>query len=229
VLSAGVLTIFANGLGAFSLIASGLFMLLMRQPASLMRALIKTVAIFSFAVLAIQYQAPWTLIIALLFASVGDFFLAFDGEAPFKTGLAGFMLAQVAYVVLFFTMAQGDLGLLWEQPVRFVVIAVVVAHSLNLATQLVLRLPSNMGLLIAAYAIIITLMGVFSLAFTSWAIVIGALLFILSDSLIAYERFLVDTEVNQHPWISPAVWVTYYLAQVMITYGVLSAGGNLPA
>ncbi len=227
--SLGALTLFANELGVFSLIASGLFMVLMRHPASLKRALVKTIAIVSLAVLALELQAPWTLIAALLFASVGDFFLAFDGEKPFKAGLAGFMLAQVAYVVLFYNMANGNFGLLWGQPLRFVVIAVVVAHALKLATQLVLRLPSNMGSLIAAYAIVITLMGISSLAFASWTIVIGALLFIVSDSLIAYERFLLDTEVNQHPWISPAVWLSYYLAQVMITYGVLSAASSMPA
>jgi uncharacterized membrane protein YhhN len=226
-LSSGSLTLFANGLAVFSLIASALFMMIMRHPASLKRALVKTIAIVSLAVLAFEYQAPWTLIIALLFASFGDFFLAFDGEKPFKVGLAGFMLAQVGYVVLFFNTGLGDFSLLWEQPVRLVLIAVVLAHSVKLATQLVRQLPPDMGALIIVYAIIITLMGVSSLAFASWTIVLGALLFIISDSLIAYERFILDTQVNQHPWISPAVWVTYYLAQVMITYGVLSAGGNI--
>ena len=52
-------------------------------------------------------------------------------------------------------------------------------------------------------------------------VVLGAALFYVSDTLIAFERFLLKTEVNQHPLISPLVWITYYLAQALIMLGVL--------
>jgi uncharacterized membrane protein YhhN len=222
---AGELAFFQNGFGMFSLVASALFMALMRRPASLTRAIVKTLAIVSLALLAQQFNAPWLLVFALACAAFGDFLLAFDGDKAFKIGLAGFMLAQLAYVILFFNMAPRTLDLLWQEPLRLVLMLIVLVHSVRLATQLVKCLPPSMGILIAIYALIITLMGFSSLTFANWVIVTGALLFIISDTFVAYERFLLDTKVNQHPWISPVVWITYYFAQTLIAYGVVSATG----
>jgi uncharacterized membrane protein YhhN len=46
---------------------------------------------------------------------------------------------------------------------------------------------------------------------------IGALLFYVSDALIAVNRFVVP-----HPWARPAVMVTYHLAQGALVTSLIS-------
>ncbi len=216
-----------NGLLLFSIASSVLFLMVMRARPSLTRAIVKTVSIIALVVLVYVQGAPVALIIALSFAAFGDFFLAFEGEANFKIGLAGFLLAQVALVATFIHAFSGGWPLLQAEPWRFLLLAGVLANSVNLGSKLWRLLPRSMGGPVIFYAAVITLMGLSSLVYAPPLVVIGALLFIVSDSLIAYERFILDTPVNHHPWISPAVWITYYSAQLLITVGVLSSLSRL--
>lgn len=211
------------GLLMLSVSAAILFLIIMRLPTSLPRAVVKTLSIAALGALAYAQDAPIALVAALALSAAGDFFLAFDGERNFKTGLPGFLLAQLALAVLFVSSFDGGMGLLIAHPWRIILAALVVFHSFRLALKLWLLLPSSLGWLIVAYALIITITGLSALAYTPLLIVVGAITFIVSDTLIAYERFLLDTSVNQHPWVSPAVWVTYYMAQLVITIGVLQA------
>ena len=52
-------------------------------------------------------------------------------------------------------------------------------------------------------------------------IVAGAMCFIISDAILAAERFLLKNGVAKQ-FAGPAVWITYYAAQVLILLGVLS-------
>ena len=83
-----------------------------------------------------------------------------------------------------------------------------------------LRLP------VLAYICVITAMGVMSLlaGFPSWIVPAGALLFMLSDSLIAVGKF-------KHPirYDNYLIWCTYYVGQVCIAVGFLRyRGGSDP-
>ncbi len=214
----------ANGLLVFSVVAAILFLFTLRSPASLKRAIIKTIGILFLAALARDQGAPLPLVLALLFASFGDFLLAFDGERNFQLGLGGFLLAQVALVGLF--LNDGSTKALWlAEPWRIIIALLILAHSVRLATILWRKLPKAMGGQIVAYALVITMMGIAALAYATPTVISGVMLFILSDTLIAYERFMLDVEVNQHPWISPTIWVTYFCAQLIILLGTLSAIG----
>jgi uncharacterized membrane protein YhhN len=212
----------ANGLFVFSVVAAILFLFTLRSAPSLKRAIIKTIGILFLAAIASDQGAPLPLVLALLFASFGDFLLAFDGDRNFQLGLGGFLLAQVALVVLF--LSNGSTKALWLiEPWRIVLALLILAHSVRLATILWRKLPRAMGGQIVGYALVITMMGVAALGYATPAVVAGVMLFILSDTLIAYERFMLDVEINQHPWISPTIWVTYFAAQLTILLGTLSA------
>jgi uncharacterized membrane protein YhhN len=214
----------ANGLLVFSVVAAILFLFTLRSPPSLKRAIIKTIGILFLAAIARDQGAPLPLILALIFASLGDFLLAFDGDRNFQLGLGGFLLAQVALVVLF--LNDYSTTALWSvEPWRIVLALMILAHSVRLATKLWRKLPRAMGGQIVAYALVITLMGIAALGYATAEVVGGVMMFILSDTLIAYERFMLDVEVNQHRWVSPTIWLTYYAAQVTILLGTLSAIG----
>ena len=75
---------------------------------------------------------------------------------------------------------------------------------------------------VLGYVVIIALMGVSALQVPSpYAefVIAAALLFILSDSLIATERFLIGDGPAPR-WLSPAIWLTYWLAQFLFCVGI---------
>lgn len=210
-----------NGLLIFSALAALLYLFTLKEPATVKRAVVKTMSIALLAILAFVANGPTVLIVALVLASLGDYLLAFDGERAFQSGLSSFLLAQIALIVLFL-IQYSNIPMMWmEEPWRIALALLVVAHTVQMAWVLWKKLPREMGVPIVAYGAIITLMALSALTYGSVTVVAGVALFYLSDTLIAYERFLIEGEVNSHPVISPAIWVTYYVAQTLITLGVI--------
>ena len=160
----------ANGLLVFSVVAAILFLFTLRSPPSLKRAIVKTIGILFLAGIAYDQGAPLPLLLALLFASFGDFLLAFDGDRNFQLGLGGFLLAQVALVVLF--LSDGSSTALWSvEPWRIVLALLVLAHSVRLAIILWRKLPRAMGGQIVGYALVITMMGIAALGYATPAVI----------------------------------------------------------
>jgi uncharacterized membrane protein YhhN len=210
-----------NGLLIFSAAAALLYLAILRQPASLKRAIIKTLSVTILTGLAITQGAPIALLIALLLACAGDFLLAMDGETSFQAGLSNFLMAQVALVVLFLSH-YSTAPMRWSaEPWRIAVALATVGHSIYLARILWQKLPQELGALIVAYAVVITVMALFALAYAPLVVLAGVALFYFSDTLIAHEHFLLDIKVNQHPLVSPLAWISYFLAQSLIVIGVV--------
>jgi uncharacterized membrane protein YhhN len=211
-----------NGLLIFSAAASSLYLAILRQPASFKRALVKTLSIVLLLGVAISQGAPMALLLALALACAGDFLLASDGETSFQAGLSSFLMSQVALIVFFLSHYSLE-PMRWSaEPWRLAVAAAVLVHSVYLARILWLKLPRELGALIAAYAVVITVMALFALAYAPLILLAGVGLFYFSDTLIAHEHFLMDTKVNQHAVVSPLAWVTYFLAQCFIVIGVVA-------
>jgi uncharacterized membrane protein YhhN len=214
-----------NGLLIFSAAAASMYLAILRQPASLKRAIVKTLSIALLAGLALTQGAPIALIVALCLAGTGDFLLATDGELSFQAGLSSFLLAQAALVIFFLTQYSAH-AMHWSaEPWRIGLAAIVVGHSAYLAHILWRKLPRELGAQLMAYAVVITVMALFALAYAPLTVLAGVGLFYFSDTLIAHEHFLMDTQVNHHAVVSPLIWITYYLAQLFILLGVLTLGG----
>lgn len=150
------------------------------------------------------------LVVALLCSAAGDAFLGIDGERLFVPGLASFLVAHVFYTVLF---VRGGSPALSRR--RRIVFAAIVAFAVGYATVLwpllgALRWP------VAAYMTVITVMALCSLRMRSPLLPLGAILFMISDSLIALGKFQLAAE-----WLGPSVWITYAAAQLLLTYGLV--------
>jgi uncharacterized membrane protein YhhN len=81
----------------------------------------------------------------------------------------------------------------------------------------------NLGALavpVVLYIGAIVVMAMLSLRVRPIDVPLGAVLFMVSDSLISLEKFLW-----QAAWIGPLVWITYALAQLLITRGMLKRPG----
>ena len=147
--------------------------------------------------------------LGLVLSAIGDVLLALDGL--FVQGLAAFLLAQVTYTVLFLTQYR------WQTR-RLPWAALIVVYAL-VCTLFIVPEAGDMKVPVTAYMIAISLMAV-AAGFRGdqqflW-VAMGALIFMVSDTLIAVSRFVSPFEYS-----GIAVMTTYYLAQLLICVGIV--------
>ena len=167
------------------------------------------------------------LLIGMVFALAGDVFLMIQEVDLFAPGLGAFLVMQVCYSV---ALHQNELR---SNPRSLLLNAI--PFALYSGTFLVVLKPtfdSNPALTalwwpVVFYVICLSTMGLLStqrrgLPNADW-VLMGALLFILSDSLIAIDKFL-------HPLSGAAFWImsTYAAAQYLIVVGMLQSVTVVP-
>lgn len=156
------------------------------------------------------------MLLAMIYCLAGDIFLMLDGrdELFFILGLASFLVGHIFYILVFRRVSR-------ERFVSFNVIKtlLVVAY---VGTLLYLLIPRAgvLWLPVVLYALVIGTMLVFALHLTKIGkigrlIATGAFLFVISDSVIALNKFY--TPVPYDHWI---VMITYIAAQFLIIHGV---------
>lgn len=161
---------------------------------------------------------PWVLA-ALVFGLLGDIGLILtDDDAPdaaFIAGLGAFLLGHICYLVGFVRVGVHPLpsfaGLL------------VVGGIAGLALPGVLRgaaaqLGRQFAGIVAAYSALLGAMATLAIGTQHIGTAIGGLLFLVSDTLIARERFVA--RVPRGPLL---VIVTYHLAQFLIVLGLVES------
>jgi alkenylglycerophosphocholine/alkenylglycerophosphoethanolamine hydrolase len=141
--------------------------------------------------------SPW-LIAALALSLLGDVYLMLPGDLVIA-GLSAFLLAHLAYI--------GDMTATVGARVLWLVVILALSSPLSLR---ILRSVTDPRLRVAVcvYMLAIALMVGSAFASGEWLAVVGALLFFASDSLIAWNRFVVPL-----PWAPTAIIVTYHLGQ----------------
>ncbi len=82
-------------------------------------------------------------------------------------------------------------------------------------------LPRQMRLAVSAYVVAITMMAVAAATVNPVLVPVGAVLFMISDALLAIERFRLAPDAPQRAWTRPSVWAAYYAAQLLITVALL--------
>jgi uncharacterized membrane protein YhhN len=150
----------------------------------------------------------------------GDIFLMLPRER-FIGGLVAFLLAHVAYIVGFnLTPTANNLaGFVLAVLVALVFLRVYrrIAAGLDASGQIALKTP------VLIYSLVISVMllsALLTLAADTWqagaAILVsaGALLFFLSDTLLAWNKFVTPIKQGRL-----AVIITYHLGQILITVG----------
>ena len=151
--------------------------------------------------------------VGLLCSAAGDAFLAYDGERLFVPGLASFLVTHVLYAIVFVLATKGAAAPMnaGRKAMLAIVPTFAVAYSALLWPNLgALAIP------VMLYIAAIVVMTMLSLRVRAIEVPLGAALFMISDSLIALEKFLW-----QAAWVGPLVWITYALAQLLITRGML--------
>ena len=171
---------------------------------------LKASGIILLGVIAAQYRCGW-LAAGLWLGAAGDAFLALQ-PARFDLGILAFGLGHLVYIGLFahHLRRSGLNG-------RTGVLAAIGLGVFGLVMLIWLQ-PHFGELRIAAsiYNAIILVMAILAVLGRSHPLAItGALLFVVSDSVLATRQFAGLLE-----WAGPVVWSTYYLAQAGIALGL---------
>ena len=143
---------------------------------------------------------------------LGDLGLMPSGEAWFLAGLGAFLLAQLTYAVAF-----------WPYRSRSVVTRPLATAPYVLGLVVLLAALwgelGEMRLPVIAYALAIITMAILATGLGS-TVAIGAILFVVSDTLIAVDSV---TDLYRLPAHGFWVMLTYLLAQALIARGVSGA------
>ena len=154
----------------------------------------------------------WWRIAALAFCIAGDVFLMLPRDA-FIPGLASFAIAQVLFTISF-AVGETNVGR------AAIGMVVVVPVALLLARRFIgaIKVLGHDALVVpvVAYMVVISAMAVGSIAAGSAIAIAGAVVFMLSDSLIAETRF-----VKERAWQPVGIMVTYHVALVGLVLGLL--------
>ena len=210
----------ANGTLVLSAAAALLYLPVQGREPSLRRTVVKTAATALLAVLAWMVGGPLLLVAALALSAAGDAFLAQDGETPFLAGLASFLAAHLAYVALFVSVGSG-VAILTAQPWRLALALLAAVGAVVLLRRLLPAAGPAMRLPVAVYAAAILAMLWAAATVPAPVILAGAVLFVVSDSLLAIGRFLLPPDSPRQRATGAAVWILYYLAQAAIALGFL--------
>jgi uncharacterized membrane protein YhhN len=165
-----------------------------------------------------------TVLLALFCSWLGDTFLIFTSISPlyFLLGLGSFFFAHSFYIYTF--VKKGE-----KPPFDSITISIVALAIVNLIFMLSLLLPvlpEAMQIPVIAYGTILTTALSSTLYLRKklrkeWGILVGGVaLFILSDALIAFNRFLPET-LNAIPNVSFCIMLTYIAAQALIIKAVI--------
>lgn len=199
-----------------------------RTESNLARTVTKTSAIAILAALSFSIDAPRRLVAALAFCALGDAVIAWDdGDQAFLCGLGSFLIGHLFYAVLFANQTDGkqfdvgtSLAILADEPWRGILVIILVAISIGMILVLVPRISRDLRVPIGVYTTVIAVMVTLALTLEDARIVAGALMFALSDSLLAMERFLLSSTSVHRSWIEYAIWGLYYGGQLSIMLGV---------
>ena len=211
-----------NGTLVFSALSALIYLFVVDRKPSLLRSALKTISTALLAYLAWRLGGAVLLIAALALGALGDLFLSREGDGAFLGGLASFLASHIAYIVLFLQVG-GGLELLSGEPWRGTVAAVIAVLTLGVLFMLMQRVPPTLRLPVIAYSLAILTMGIAALTTSNWLVIAGAMLFMASDTMLAWERFVSPAISSARPLLRYAVWTTYYLAQLLITLGFVLA------
>jgi alkenylglycerophosphocholine/alkenylglycerophosphoethanolamine hydrolase len=177
------------------------------KPATLLALIAVAVALTPVPDLATR---RWWFVVALIFSLAGDVLLMIPADL-FVAGLASFLVAHLAYLAGFSVHGPGGRAL----AIALVVVAVLVTPF---GVRILRALGGQRQLLapVALYMVVISVMVASALATGNVIAGVGAALFVSSDTMIAWNRF-----VRPFRAADVGIMVTYHLGQGALVLSLL--------
>ena len=157
--------------------------------------------------------------LALIFSCAGDVLLMFESTYSnfFILGLVAFLIAHIFYILFYENVIRKE-GLrknyLWFLLVIIYYIALIYILSPNLGDM---KMPVRIYGIVISFMLIQALQtGTIKNPVAATLMIAGAILFITSDSILAFNKFYESFE-----YAGIAIMLTYGLAQLLITLGAV--------
>jgi uncharacterized membrane protein YhhN len=164
--------------------------------------------------------------LALGFGVVGDVFLMLKGDKPFFYGVLAFMIGQILYIAAFTVKQKNTIRNTQTNIILTIVTLIIVAGGVQ-NCLLFWPLIKSDKITITIYTIVIAGLVASALqryGYTNnrsyYLTVLGALLFAISDNILAYFKFNNIKSI----WGQVAVMITYYFGQYFIMHGMIASG-----
>ena len=178
-----------------------------------------TAVLLLIAVLAgeMESEARALLVVAVTLCLIGDVALLGRSERRFLAGLTAFALGHIAYAVTALSVGVSWPRLAVAFPVLVVLLGVQVGTGMLSGARR--HGGQSMFIAVATYSLIISAMVVAATGTPSWLAFAGATLFAISDSMIAYNRFVRPFRRADLP-----IMVTYHVGQLLLIGGLIIGG-----
>ncbi len=199
--------------GAAAMTATGLFLcaaVFFFTPAELAHKIMIPAGILTVASL---WLCPWQISLAFLFCTLGDY----AGSCGSFIGQMGFFATGHVFFILYFVgryfkKVERDRKLTGKAKGY---LAMVVFCTLALLCVVFFRIapgaPAGIRIILCAYSLIISAMLISALLQRSSLFALGAVLFVFSDFIIGWNRF-----VEPIPYGTYLIMVPYFLAQWLL-------------
>jgi len=152
-------------------------------------------------------------VVALVCSLAGDVLLMLPQDL-FVPGLAALLVGHVAYLIGFWTHGPAGPALAIAAVVVLAVVVPLGRHILAAISRS--GLPADLRVAVAVYMAVISAMLATALATGNVVAGAGAVLFVTSDSMIAWDRF-----VRKFAWAPVAIMVMYHLGQAGLVVSLL--------
>jgi uncharacterized membrane protein YhhN len=172
-----------------------------------------------------SFPSKKLLLSALVFSWIGDIILLFSDkhEAYLISGLIAFLISHMVYIITF--SKQLKIRNRKNKAVFWIGVTVIIVYLL---TMLAILSPSlgDFKIPVFVYALVISTMLLFAFKGfliwqepANWYILLGAIIFVSSDSILAFDKFYLGASIIQAPFL---IMVTYLVAQYLIVKGIFS-------
>lgn len=147
----------------------------------------------------------WLFILGLIFSFFGDLFLLF--KWGFLFGLGSFFLAHLFYIFAFKQFKTTN-------PKKLILLL-----GIYLSVLLMVLFPylKEMKIPVICYGIVISVMLYFAVATKDQKLIIGGLLFVISDTILSLRLFMLENVI-----LDLLVMFTYVLAQYFLVKGMIN-------
>lgn len=185
-----------------------------------MTTLLKPLPIYALLVTVALSPVPTyaksLLLAALFLSSMGDIALTLPLSKQIEVGLFSFLLAHLCYITLYIHILKRENHV---KPNQWIVALSTVLMLVYAGFLLHYLWPYLGAMTIAVVVYVVVLLAMALLAMRVHAYCgVGAVLFVISDSIIAIDEF-----VNHAQTYSFAIMLTYYLAQWLLVAGLLKS------
>lgn len=185
------------------------------RPPSAFRTIIKTIPIAGMALYTFLWGSPPLLVGALAACALGDAFLSRDPQSWLPWGLVAFLIGHALFIALFAQFTALDHV---DGPIQYVAWGLIALAAVGLLAFIWNHLgPLRPAVVLYAVVIAVMVGTAFRLGGWHWPAMVGAVLFMLSDAILAISLFRGEVLFGSTRATNWSVWFLYFAGLYMIS------------